>query len=100
MLKSVMLTATAILACVSAATAQTPEPLGIPACDEFLTKYEGCIAKMPAANQPTFKSTLDQMRTGWTGMAANAQARPALEGVCKQMSDSMKVAMTQSGCQW
>jgi hypothetical protein len=100
MLLKFALTAAALLACVSAAAAQAPEPLGIPACDEFLTKYEGCIAKMPAANQATFKGTLDQMRTGWKGMATNAQAKPALEGVCKQMSDSMKVAMTQAGCQW
>jgi hypothetical protein len=60
-----------LLAGMTTAAAQTPEPLGIAVCDEFLTKYEACIAKMPATNQATFKGSLDQMRTGWKSMAAN-----------------------------
>jgi hypothetical protein len=99
-LKLSVLAAASLFVGVTVTNAQTAEPLGIPACDEFMTKYEACIAKMPSANQATFKGTLDQMRTGWRGMAANPQTKGSLEGVCKQMSDSLKAAMTQAGCQW
>jgi hypothetical protein len=85
-----------LLLCTPVAAQQ----LGVPACDEFLTKYQACITKMPAQQQSAFKSSMEQMRTGWAGLAANPQAKPALEGVCRQMSDNMKAAMTQFGCQW
>jgi hypothetical protein len=100
MLKRAAFAVALVFAIPTSARAQTAEPLGIPACDEFMTKYEACIAKMPAANQATFQGSLDQMRTGWKGMAANPQTKGALEGVCKQMSDGLKTAMTQAGCQW
>jgi hypothetical protein len=85
---------------VSAAGAVAQEPLGVAACDEFFTKYEACIAKMPAAQQPQFKGQMDQMRAGWLPMAANPQTKPALEGVCTQMGVSMKASMAQFGCEW
>lgn len=50
---------------LSVAEAQAADAVGIPVCDDFLTKYEACITgKIPAAQQPMFKSSVDQMRTG------------------------------------
>jgi hypothetical protein len=92
--------AATVAICTSLAAPVGAEPLGVLVCDEFLSKYEACIVKMPPQQQPAFKSSLDQMRTGWSGLAANPQAKPALEGVCRQMNDNMKTAMAQFGCQW
>jgi hypothetical protein len=94
------LTCLAIALSTIALTTATAEPLGVPVCDEFLTKYEACIAKIPAQQQAAFSTSLEQMRTGWKGLAANPQTKPALEGVCRQMNESMKPAMAPFGCQW
>lgn len=81
-------------------TAGAQDKIGIPACDDFFTKYEACMAKMPAAQQPQFKGQMDQMRTAWKSAAANAQTKASLEGTCTQMTATMKTSMAQYGCQW
>jgi hypothetical protein len=87
-----------LISLAKGAAAQTP--IGIAACDDFLTKYEACVAKMPAANQATFKMQIDQMRTGWATMAGTPETKTALESTCTQMATTMKASMTQFGCQW
>lgn len=47
------------IACANVAA----EPIGIPACDDFLTKYEVCLSdKVPAAQQSVFKTQIEQLR--------------------------------------
>ncbi len=88
--------ATAILATTGARAA---DPVGIPACDGFLAKYETCItSKIPAAQQPTFKSSVDQMRTSWATAAKTPQAKPALEAACKQSYEQVKASTAAYGC--
>jgi hypothetical protein len=100
MLKLSTLAAALLFAGISSASGQTSEPLGIPACDAFLTKYDACMARVPAGQSAAFNTSIDQMRTGWKGMAANPQTRASLDGVCKQMQDSMKSALASYGCKW
>lgn len=77
------------------------EPVGIPACDEFLTKYEVCLAdKVPPAQQSTFKGQIEQMRTSWTALAKNPQTKPTLESACKTSADQMKAAVASYGCKF
>lgn len=76
------------------------DKIGIPACDDFFTKYDACMAKIPAAQQATYKGQMDQMRTAWKGMAANPQTKATLESTCTQMNATMKTSMAQFGCQW
>ena len=79
-----------------AAQAQTT---GVALCDDFLTKYETCVgAKVPAAQQATFRTQLDQLRKTFTDLSKNANSKPALEATCKTSSDQMKAAMTSYGC--
>ena len=79
-----------------AAQAQTT---GVALCDDFLTKYETCVGtKVPAAQQATFRTQLDQLRKTFTDLSKNANSKPALEATCKTSSDQMKVAMTSYGC--
>ncbi|HLL28133.1 MAG TPA: hypothetical protein VKT73_10885 [Xanthobacteraceae bacterium] len=87
------------LAAALIATAATAADIGIPACDDFLAKYEVCVSgKIPAAQQATFKAQLDQLRASWTTLAQNPNTRPTLEAACKQTADQMKAAMTPYGC--
>ena len=87
------------LAAMIATTVANAADVGIPACDEFLTKYEVCVTgKIPAAQQPAFKAQLDQLRASWAAAAQNPNARPSLEAACKQTADQMKASMTPYGC--
>lgn len=87
------------LSITSAAVAA--EPIGIPVCDEFLTKYEACLAdKVPSAQQSTFKGQIEQMRASWTTLAKNPQAKPTLESACKTSADQMKSAVASYGCKF
>lgn len=84
---------------LTVAGAQAADAVGIPACDDFLTKYEACITgKIPAAQQPMFKSSVDQMRTGWASAARTPQAKPALESACMQSSEQAKASTAAYGC--
>jgi hypothetical protein len=84
-----------------ASVAVAAEPVGIPACDEFLTKYETCLAdKVPSAQQSTFKGQIEQMRTSWTALAKNPQTKPTLESACKTSADQMKAAVASYGCKF
>lgn len=75
------------------------QAVGIPACDEFLTKYDACVGtKVPSAQQATFKAQIDQMRKSWSDLAKNASTKPAAEASCKQSADSMKATMQAYGC--
>lgn len=84
-----------------ASAAVAVEPVGVPACDEFLTKYEVCLSdKVPSAQQNTFKGQIEQMRTSWTELAKNPQTKPTLESACKISADQMKAAVASYGCKF
>lgn len=85
------------IACANVAA----EPIGIPTCDDFLTKYEACLSdKVPAAQQSVFKIQIEQLRASWLPLAQNPQTKPTLETVCKTPADQMKVAVASYGCQF
>jgi hypothetical protein len=72
---------------------------GVASCDDFLKKYEACLAsKVPAAQRATFQTQFDQTKKAWSDLAKNPSTKAGLEGACKQMSDQMKAAMTAYGC--
>ncbi|MDH7797662.1 MULTISPECIES: hypothetical protein [unclassified Beijerinckia] len=83
----------------SAFAAHAADPIGIPACDDFLTKYEACISgKVPEAQKSMFQGQIDQMRKSWTDLAKNPQTKPSMEAMCKSSSDQMKTAVSAYGC--
>ena len=84
---------------VVASGARAGEMVGVPACDDFLAKYEACVSgKIPAAQQPTFKSSVDQMRASWAAAAKNPNAKPALEAACRQSVEHIKASTAAYGC--
>jgi hypothetical protein len=88
----------AFIAAAVTTTAQA-QSTGIAACDDFLTKYDTCVtSKLPAAQQATYKTQLDQTRKMWLDMAKNPAVKSNMEATCKQTTDAMKAALQQYGC--
>jgi hypothetical protein len=81
-------------------TAAGGDSVGVPICDEFLTKWEKCIGKYPAVAQESTRQALKQARDGWKQTAATPQGKAALESACKQMMESQKAASASFGCEW
>jgi hypothetical protein len=83
------------------ATVASAQTVGVPACDNFLKTYQSCIAtKAPAQTQAQLKSTLEQVTKNWAAVAATADGKKQLEGVCKQTADQMKQQLANLSCSW
>jgi hypothetical protein len=84
---------------MSLSTGLSAQTTGIAACDDFLTKYETCVAtKVPGAQRTMFQGQFDQMRKAWSDAAKNPGAKAGLEGACKQAAEQVKIAMSGFGC--
>jgi hypothetical protein len=82
----------------AAAVASTGEALGVPECDDYLTKYEACIsAHVPAASQDALKQSLDATRAGWK-QAIDAGGKDSLAAACTQMKESARTSLKAYGC--
>jgi pectate lyase len=81
-------------------TASTGDKIGVPECDEYITKVEACLAKAPAAAQASIKSSMDTMRTAWRTAAANPQGKAALATGCKTALEQAKTQYSAYGCSW
>jgi len=93
------LIALAAASLLAAGAARAADAVGVPACDDFLTKYDACIStKVPAAQQATFKTMIDQMRSSWAGLAKSADTKPQLEAACKTATEQVKPMLTPHGC--
>ena len=89
---------TAMAPADTTAMAPTSESLGVPECDEYLTKYEACISgHVPAAAQDALKKSLDATRAGWK-QAIDAGGKASLAAACKQMTDSARTSLKAYGC--
>ncbi|HVJ61671.1 MAG TPA: hypothetical protein VM555_03055 [Tahibacter sp.] len=79
-----------------AATAGT---IGIPECDNYLTKYEACVAgKVPEAARDALRQGLEQTRTAWKNAAANEASKASLASACTQAHEAAKSALSAYGC--
>jgi hypothetical protein len=80
------------------AAAGTVESIGVPECDDYLTKYEACIsAHVPAAAQASLKQSLEQTRAGWK-QAVAAGGKDSLAAACTQMKASASASLKAYGC--
>jgi hypothetical protein len=80
-------------------TSSSGEKIGVPECDEFITKYEACVnSKVPEAQRAQYKPTLDQLRNSWRTLASNPQTKSTLAGVCKTSLEQAKTSMKSYGC--
>jgi len=85
----------------AAAAVASGGQIGVPECDEYLTKYESCIqGKVPESVRATFSQSMAQMRDAWKQAAATPQGKQGLAMGCKQALDAAKQAMSAYGCAW
>lgn len=75
------------------------EKIGVPECDDFITKYEACIAnKIPEAARSQFNTTLKQWRDSWRQAAATPQGKSTLGQICKTSMEQSRQSMKSFGC--
>jgi hypothetical protein len=85
---------------VPAASAQSQE-LGIASCDSFLKTYESCVAaKVPTEQRGPMTAVLEQIKTNWKAVAATAEGKASLDGMCKQTAETMKKQVAALNCAW
>lgn len=83
----------------STTTANAGDKIGIPECDNYLTKYEACVSgKVPEAARAQYKSSLEQTRKSWREMAANPQTKAGLTKACQMATDQAKQTFKLFGC--
>lgn len=91
-------TAAATPAAAPAMTAPA-DSVGIPECDDYLTKYQTCVAtKAPEAARAMLKQSLDQTRAAWKNAMATPSGKDALASACKQAHETTKASMAAYGC--
>lgn len=79
--------------------AATDSSVGIFECDDYLAKYEACVAsKVPEAARASLIQSLNETRAAWHGAAGQAGGKDALASICKQSRESMKTTMAAYGC--
>ena len=82
-------------------TTETADKVGVPECDEYITKWEACVnSKVPEAQRATFKSSFETTRKAWKDAAANPQGKAALATGCKQALDTAKQTFSAYSCSW
>ena len=81
-------------------TAATGDKIGVPECDDFLTKYEACVTgKVPEAARAQFNTSLKQWRDAWRSAASTPQGKAGLAQGCKMVAEQSKVSMKSFGCE-
>jgi hypothetical protein len=78
--------------------ASSGEKIGVPECDEYLAKYEGCAGKVPEAGRAAYNSAGEQMRASWKKLAANPATKGTLAAACKQATEMQAAAWKTYGC--
>lgn len=80
-------------------TASTGDKVGIPECDDFITKYEACVSgKVPEMARGPFEASLKSWRAEWKRLADNPQTRGTLAAGCKQAAEQANSSMKSYGC--
>ena len=83
----------------AAAPVATADSVGIPECDDYLTKYQACVqSKVPEAARGALKQSIDQTRAAWRTAAGTPGGKEGLAAACKQARDGSKAAMAAYGC--
>lgn len=63
--------------------------IGVAECDEYITKYAACIAKMPAAAKGPAEQGFKIQQDAWKASAATPEGKAALKVGCKATLDAL-----------
>lgn len=87
--------------CLLAVGCGRKNDVGVAACDDYLAKYEGCVAKrVPSQNRSAFEEHLRRTRAAWKAMAQNPGARPGLSQACELALETARSTMAEYRCDW
>lgn len=80
-------------------TTSSGDKVGVPECDDFITKYEACVtSKVPEAARAQFNASLKQWRDTWRQAASTPQGKAGLAQGCKMIAEQSKQSMQPYGC--
>ena len=74
------------------------DSVGVAECDDYLTKYEACLSKVPEAARAQYQQAFAQVRKSWRDLAATPQGKASLAQACKMATDQAKTSMKTYGC--
>ena len=81
------------------ASASTGDNIGVPECDDFITKYDACVSnKVPEMVRAQYKDAIARWRSEWKRMADNPATRGQLAAACKQAAEQQAAALKSFGC--
>lgn len=73
--------------------------IGVAECDDFLAKYEACLAdKVPESARAALQQSLEATRSGWKQAMATPGGADALKTACIQMRDTSRASLQAYGC--
>src|SRR5258708_22944474 len=78
--------------------ASSGEKIGVPECDEYLAKYEGCAGKVPEAGRAAYNSAGEQLRASWKKLAANPATKRTHASACNQATEAQAPALKGYSC--
>ena len=77
----------------------TADSVGVPECDDYLSKYQACVdSKVPDAARVALKLSIDQTRAAWRTAATAPAAKEGLATACKQAREATRTSMSAYGC--
>jgi hypothetical protein len=77
----------------------TGDNIGVPECDDFITKYDACVSnKVPEMVRAQYKDAIERWRTEWRRMANDPATRGQLAAACKQAAEQQNEALKSFGC--
>ena len=83
------------------ASTGTSGSIGVPECDEYITKYEACINEhVPEAQRAQLRAVFENTRRAWRDAAQTPQGRAGLAQGCKAALDAAKQQTAAYGCRW
>ncbi len=83
----------------AAPVAASGDKIGIPECDDYVSKVQACVSsKVPEAQRAMMASAFKQQTDAFKQAAANPATKDALASQCKQALDQAKATYTSFGC--
>ncbi len=71
---------------------------GVPECDDFLARYEACLAQVPAEARGGMQMALETWRATWVTMARGPTTRGNLAPICARTAENAMAALAQYDC--
>ena len=83
------------------APAPAPGEIGVAECDDYLRKWEACLAtKITGEAQEQVKVALDATRESWKRTAAKPEMKVSLAAACKEAAELASMQVAAYGCTW